>query len=165
MKFRKSAAETLRDNLAAHEHYAAMTGKPIPDHIPRPGAKQTRTPHVPSPLDEAAISKAIWSLLQSHPLVVLAVRINSGAARSDDGAHVQFHRWCKPKSGMRMSDDVCVLRGGIICCIEVKRGDWRGPSGDREREQDQFLLAVRKAGGRAGFATSVDMALRIIESR
>ena len=163
MKFRKSAAETLRDNLAAHEHYAAMTGKPIPDHIPRPAAKQER--HASGKPLEADVISGVADLLRVHPLVEIAVRMNSGMVYNDNGAPVWFVRFIKPRSGMRMPDFLAILKGGIVCAIECKRPDWRGPKDDREREQDQFLLAVRKAGGRAGFATSVDMALRIIESR
>jgi hypothetical protein len=113
---------------------------------------------------EGPVVKAIWDLLQAHPQVVIAVRMNSGMAYSQSGAPVYFQRWVKPKSGMRLVDFIFVLRGGTFGAVEAKEPNWKRPSDTREREQDNFLLAVRAAGGKAGFAVSGDMAQRIIES-
>jgi len=44
---------------------------------------------------------------------------------------------------------------GRFVSIEVKAPGWRGPRTDRELAQQRWIDAVRRAGGIAGFATSV----------
>ena len=71
----------------------------------------------------------------------------------------------KPKRGQGLglgaSDLVCVVPPyGRFVAIEMKRPETRGDTTD---EQDRWLEQVRKYGGVAGVATSVDEAFSFIE--
>jgi hypothetical protein len=64
------------------------------------------------------------------------------------------------------------LKTGMPLAIEAKAPGWKMPGPDaksdsalRARQQALYLQHVRDCGGRAGFATSVDEALRIIEGQ
>jgi hypothetical protein len=162
VKFKPTLRDQLRASQQSMRNLAAMTEgiyenrappeKPIP-----PKREQADRRDLEGP-----VRNAIRDLLQSHPRVALAVRMNSGMAYSDGGAPVWFNIFVKPKSGMRMPDFIFVMKNGLFGAIEAKEPLWKGPRTKHEREQDEFLLAVRQAGGVAGFASSVDMALRIL---
>ncbi len=117
---------------------------------------------------EAGVINAITDLLQAHPLVHSAVRMNSGAASYEAStgryAPIWFHKIIKSPEKMRMPDFIGWLKSGRTYAIEAKRPSWSRPRDDREREQAIFLEAIRGIGGTAGFARSADEAKVIIES-
>ncbi len=47
-------------------------------------------------------------------------------------------------------------RAGIFMAVEVKEPGWRGPKGDHEKAQAEFLNTVEAMGGIGLFASSVD---------
>lgn len=51
----------------------------------------------------------------------------------------------------------------VFTAVEVKPAGWTGVRSARERAQAKFIALVRSLGGYAGFATSVEEAVRIIE--
>ena len=152
MKFRKSAAETLRDNLAAHELYSQLSGKPIPDHIPRPAPKQERKPHGfdGKPL-ERDVKKAIVKELRKHAAVTSVLVNVSGMAESANGRMYQV--------GIRGKLDLSIkLRCGRWGELEVKR-----PGFSPKPHQYERMKTVRAQGGFADWACSVEQAVLIIE--
>jgi hypothetical protein len=167
MKFRPKLRDTKRANDAAIRNMAAAFGKDVVaatlNNIPD---KQERSERRDL---EGPVKRGIAELLQSHPRVQLAMRCNSGMAYYTNMAGkdvpVQFIYFVKGSSRsepMRVPDFIGCMKDGRMLAIEAKEPQWRGPRTTHEREQDNFLLAVRQAGGLAGFATSVDMALRIL---
>jgi hypothetical protein len=58
-----------------------------------------------------------------------------------------------------------MLTDGRLMALEVKHRKWTKPSGEREGEQQAFLLTVKYAGGVSGFVTSAEQAQSIIESQ
>jgi hypothetical protein len=174
VRFKATKREQLAANLAANKMYAAASTKPLsPDALallePLPAAKERAAPRDL----EGPVMRAVGDLLRVHPAVILALRVNSGMAYSAGNAPVWFHKWIKPRDGMRMPDYIGLTmrhtvrpdweNWHIFFAIECKEPNWKGPRTIHEKEQDNFLLAVRTVGGKAGFATSVDMAQRIIE--
>jgi hypothetical protein len=160
LRTKKSLNDIRRGNDQAMKNLAALCGKEAPvealNNLPE---KRERAE---SRDLEGPVLKAVGQLLSVHPRVTLAVRTNSGMAINANGAPVFFVRFVKPRSGMRMPDYIGCMFDGKMLAIECKHPLWKGPRTEHEREQDEFLLAVRAAGGRAGFAVSVDAAQRII---
>jgi hypothetical protein len=98
-----------------------------------------------------------------HPRVLIALRMNSGAAsyESKTGAYapVWFHKWLRYPEKMRMPDFIGFYGKPTSCfpfAIEAKRPAWNRPRDDREREQEAFLHFIVSCGGIGIFATSVD---------
>lgn len=52
----------------------------------------------------------------------------------------------------------------VFTAVEVKHPGWIGVRTARERAQNAFIALVNSFGGRAGFATTVEEAERIMES-
>ena len=117
---------------------------------------------------EADTIHAIAKLLAVHPLVLFAVRQNSGSlpymTAAGKYAPVWFYKWAKRPYKMRVTDFWFVLNDGRIGAIECKRENWRGPTDDSEREQEAFIECVKAAGGIGGFARSATEAAAIMES-
>ncbi len=83
---------------------------------------------------ESVILKACLRALQSHPVVAMSWRVNSGMANMG-GRFVSF--------GMKgMSDILGILRNGQFLAIEVKT-----PTGIVSDAQKAFSARVRKSGG------------------
>lgn len=119
---------------------------------------------------EADNQKAILTLLEAHPKVAWARRMNTGAMvipELDREGKPVFTRRGKTKTRFvkfafkGCSDVIGQLKaeyGGAFLAIEVKR--WDGAASD---EQLGFLHRVDTAGGCAGIARSVEDAQKIIE--
>ena len=103
---------------------------------------------------EQDIQKAILTQLAYHPLVAWCGRINSGAAMLPCGRGKM--RPVKFNTIKGCSDIIGQLRDGRFLAIEVKRPPWTRPTDDHEREQEAFLNQVKRAGGVAFFATSIE---------
>jgi hypothetical protein len=121
---------------------------------PRPALKLTR-PEIP----EAAVLDAVLKALDAHPKVAWAARMNSGAGKFQypDGSTSQFLRF-----GFKGMSDVLGMTtdhyGGRLLAIEVKR-----PTGRATADQVAFLETVRRNGGIAFIARSVDDVLRELQ--
>ena len=119
---------------------------------------------------ESDVVRAISDLLAVHPLVAIALRMNSGMAsyNARNGNTYQpvfFHKWLRRPEKMKMPDFIGWLNDGTFFAIEAKRSNWTGAKDDREREQQAFLRFVAGHGGRSGFARSVWDAEAILEGR
>jgi len=177
-KFRPSLAETRRINQQALDYYQALSAKPDAPRIDV-GAKAKRAPKpftLTAPeTGEDEVVRGITQLLARHPLVHIAARHNNGSVVADETPtsarrYVWFNKLIKGRG--IIVDFTGVLKTGIPWAIEAKASDWKMPVPDskssaalRARQQALYLQHVRDCGGRAGFATSVDEALRIIEGR
>jgi hypothetical protein len=103
---------------------------------------------------EADVLGAVLTALAYHPRVAWANRMNSGAGKVlRKGGVSQFMRWGFPGC----PDVLGQLRDGRVLACEVKR-----PSGSTSREQEAFLDCVRKNGGVAVVARSVDDVLEAL---
>lgn len=103
---------------------------------------------------EAQVQASVLALLNAHPLVDTAYRMNSGATKFKDDKgrerYVKFHTL--PGA----PDIMGWLRDGRVLGVECKRPSWRGPSDEREREQERTIEKIRSAGGVAFFARRPD---------
>ncbi len=118
---------------------------------------------------EGAVMREVAELLGVHPLVLWAVRQNSGSAamrgRNGEVIPVWFYRWVRRRHRhMRITDYWGLLTTGRMFAIECKRRNWTSPSDQRELEQLAFIEVVREAGGVGGFVTSQEQAKVILES-
>ena len=157
---RKTLAEQIRANTLASRFYARMSIKPValpevPD-LPAPRAKA-----VPSgkPL-ETDIQAEIIAMLRKHPKVAIVERHNSGTAveqnRDGEKRYVRFNTVFKVGGvRMRKSDIDCTLTNGKRFVVEVKRPPWKGPTDQRETEQENYIKHVRASTGYGMFAVSV----------
>jgi hypothetical protein len=154
--------------------YADLAGKPrveahgIPPEQKKRAQTGERMAKAPIPL-ESEIQKQIIDGLRRHPMVGLVERQNSGKAveQNADGSKrfVQFSR-VYPVAGagdMRAVDLSVTLRDGRRFAIEVKRGDWRGPTTQREAEQENYLRHIERCGGFGMFAVSWDDVARKLD--
>lgn len=102
---------------------------------------------------EAIVLRAVLKALAYHPKVAWQERLNSGAGQLafSDGSRSQWIRFA-----WRGAPDVIgQLTDGRLLAIEVK-----APSGRVRPEQQAFLDTVRKWGGCAFVARSVDDVVR-----
>ncbi len=182
--FKPTYRQSIEAANRADRFYAGMAGvEPQNQTILAPPRHHTRNP----PMDgvdidaahkrrdlEGPVVKAIGELLAAHPLVLFAVRQNSGAAsyeaKSGHYAPVHFYRILTHGKEITITDFWGILRHedwilppSRLLAIEAKAPGWTKPRTEREFKQANFLALVRNAGGRAGFATSADEAKAIIE--
>lgn len=166
--------ETLADNRKAEQLWASMHGKPLREDAPMPKEKVVRAPRKPTEDLEGPVQAAIGELLAAHPKVLFAVRQNSGMMQTEyqnatgqiKSSYVWFYKWVRRRSKkMRITDFWGLLVDGRMFAIETKKPSWTKPTDDREREQLEFLLTVKYAGGVAGFATCVEQAQDILEGK
>jgi hypothetical protein len=151
--------------------YADLAGKPRVEAQGIPPAPKKRAAPVSRPYSplESDIQRTIIDGLRRHPMVGLVERQNSGKAveQNADGSKrfVQFSR-VYPVAGagdMRAVDLSVTLKDGRRFAIEVKRGDWRGPTTQREAEQENYLRHIERCGGFGMFACSWDDVERKLE--
>lgn len=140
---------------ASHRFWASMSGKPdaqakaeaLCRAVPRERKAAVRDP---SKVYEADILQAILKALRKHPKVARVERRQSGVFQ--DGG-----RWVKV--GRRGDPDISgILHGGRVFGIEVKR-----PGEVPSEIQWQRINEINAAGGLAGWADSVEMALALLD--
>lgn len=97
------------------------------------------------------------------------MRNNSGALKDQTGRLVRYGlgNISKQHNDRIKSSDLVgftIIEGkAVFTAIEVKKADWKPDMLDaRETAQNNFIQWVRKAGGIAGFATSVEQFKRIL---
>lgn len=99
-------------------------------------------------IPESAILAAVLKILRYHPKVAMVWRANSGAYKTDAGRYIRF-------GFPGCSDILGILMGGRLLAVECKT-----VSGVLTKDQSAFLEAIRKAGGHAFVARSVDDVIR-----
>ena len=119
----------------------------------RPRFKLKR-PEIP----ESSIQAAVLEFLLYSPTVAWAHRMNSGGAHriweDEDGKqHKQYVKF----AFRGCSDIIGQTRTGVFIAIECKRRTGRGND-----DQKAFVALVRRHGGLAGFARSIDDAQAIL---
>lgn len=122
------------------------------------------------PLSEAAIQTACR--IRAGELGIHVWRNNVGACvdatgrmirygLANDSAHLSKRLKSSDLIGIIPRDPPGGRKLGIDCdtgvflSVECKRSDWKWTASDREVAQLAWITLIRKAGGRAGFATSV----------
>jgi len=138
-----------RNKMAAH--YAVLSGKPIRHVVPVPDAPKPRIKRVTgssSEPTEADIQRDILIFLRKHPAVSKVWRQNSGTFKLTYG---EKERFVRSNTAKGMSDILGVLNNGRIVAIEVK-----SRKGVIQTHQRSFLDSIKKAGGLAFVARSVD---------
>ena len=176
--FKPSFQDQRRANKAAHEYYAAISGKETPpeqailhaDVKPKVARGARKPRDAADGLPESEVQKNIINFLMRHYRVVLVIRTNSGAVGAD-GRYIEFnhvylpHRfraeWPAVTPKMLISDLQVILTDAQFAAIECKPEKWMRSYGDsdkavREQGQENYLLHVRACGGIGIFARSID---------
>ena len=145
-----SFKDQLRLNDKSLQHYAALTGKPVPAEWLNnvPDAKPRAPRQASTEPSEAQILKAIMQLLHKHPKVGRAWRQNSGTATYESNGKT---RYVRSNTAKGMSDIMGILKDGRTLAIEVKSA-----KGVVMAHQHEFLNSIAIAGGIAFVARSVD---------
>lgn len=97
----------------------------------------------------------------------ILMRNNSGMLKNKDGTPVRYGLGQTSKNSMKSSDligitsivvtaDMVGETIGVFTAVEVKSEDWKGPTNEREKSQEDFIKWVKSRGGLASFAKSVD---------
>lgn len=163
MKTRKTLRDTLLENQKAEKSWAAAFGVPLRDDLEPVKEKRAHTKSTDDSDLEAGVLREVTALLAVHPKVLFAVRQNSGMSYNEGGAPIYFYKWARSRVKMRVTDFWGMLTDGRMFALECKRRNWKSPSGEREGEQQAFLMVVRNHGGVSGFVTSAEQAQKIIE--
>lgn len=162
---RMSLRDTILRNQAADRYYASMSeredvdpagifaNEPVPA-APRKRVKRELDSVNAIPL-ESEIQKQIMVFLGSHPKVAWRIRINAGEFVQGD-AHIKTHYGLRNDEAI--SDIVGQLTNGRFFSCEVKRPPFTSPRNQREWAQENFIIRVRRNGGIAFFATSLEQA-------
>jgi hypothetical protein len=158
IKTKPSLRDTLEANQKALEGLCRLAGKEPPPRQTILGPKRASPKPTGEPL-ESDVIRAVSDVLAKHPKVLFAVRQNSGMASNANGAPIWFYRWCRARTGLRISDFWGMTTDGRMFAFEAKRPGWTKPVGQREIEQRDFLLTVKYAGGIGEFVTDVQHVL------
>jgi hypothetical protein len=175
-KWRPSWADQKRSINAALDFMGLpedIRNKVAPKRPRKPSAVDIDAVHgkLKPPLESVVVA-AVAELLAVHPLVLFAVRQNSGAASyeaaSGKYAPVYFYKFVRWPESMTITDFWgFMIRPGATeyrpFALEAKRENWTKPTDERERRQQAFITLVRKAGGVAGFVRSADEAQTVLE--
>lgn len=156
----KSFRDTMDANAARMRQDEAMYGDlrqakgiALPEIVKLKPKREYKKSGNPS---EVQIMKAILQLLERHPKVAKAWRVNSGTATYESGGKTRYVRMNTAKG---MSDIMGILKDGRTIAIEVK-----SRTGTVHAHQHAFLNSIAMAGGVAFVARSVDDVLSRLES-
>lgn len=165
---RKSLRETVAANTKSMRMYAAFSTKPVDESIfDLADAIVNKPKRVSKPRDpdktrngnEHAVQSDIMKALRHHPKVAWIARFNSSNLTvSDDYGKV---RYVRSNTQRGMSDTMGMLHGGRLFAIEVKRPGVKIT--EAHAHQREFLELIKAGGGIAGFAWSVEDAVKLIE--
>lgn len=119
---------------------------------------------------EGAVLAEVGEVLAVHPNVIMCVRQNTGAAqmlgKNGRTYPVWFYRWIRRAENMTITDYWGWLRIGpsrVPFALECKRRSWkRNFNKADENEQHTFIEEMIRMGGRGGFVTSAEQALKIL---
>ncbi len=112
--------------------------------VAKPAVKRAKARPVKPQTPEKAVLSACLQLLAVHPKVAWAVRMNTGAWKTEDGRYIKF-------GSKGMSDIIGQLRNGKLLAVECKRPG-KMPSAD----QNAFLFKVNENQGYGLWVDSVD---------
>lgn len=127
-----------------------------------------------SKISEGEVQAKIRLGAASHGSFLL--RNNSGVLVNNTGRHVRFGLGNESKginSVFKSSDLIgittktceCGKEYGIFTAVEVKASDWKLKLNDKTiQAQYNFLYEIRKRGGLAGFASSVEEFWKVLKS-
>jgi hypothetical protein len=163
VKPRKTLRETLLENRKAEQSWANAFGTTLRDDLEAIADKRSNSKRMDDDDREETVMREVSALLAHHPKVLFAIRQNSGMSENASGTPIWFYRWVRSRTKMRVTDFWGLLTDGRMFALEAKNRLWKAPSGEREFEQQEFLTAIREAGGVAGFVTSAAQAQKIIE--
>lgn len=160
----------LKDQVAANQRQMAAfspDGKapPLPASLEYLGEPERVIKHKSEKEElEGSVLKEVGEIILLSPNVVLAWRVNGGAAQAEDGIfRIWFYRWIKrPSKEMTLPDFLCVLRSGKLAALEAKKRAWKFTGTDREKAQKSFIDAIISRGGVGGFVTCAEDAQRIL---
>lgn len=115
---------------------------------------------MPEPL-ERDIQRAVLQLLEVHPAVHRAWRVNSGAADGEyvDSRGIEHRQWVRFHTQQGHSDITGVLRGGRAFFLECKR-----PGKEPTANQKGFLDDMAAGGALTGCVHSVDEAKELLDA-
>ena len=155
---RRTFRKPLRDTM--HSNQAIMRALGVPeDKLQTPASlahldkqKRSYAKRQVSEDSERSVLKQIIAALNAHPLVVFVWREQSGVFGEGNRVVTVGFRG-KP-------DLIGMLRTGHFFAIECKNSK----GGKESPEQAYYLSLIRAGGGLAGFASSVDDAIAIVES-
>jgi len=164
MKTKKTLRDITAENYKAEKAWAIAYGVNVRDDLAQVDERRTHTKQMSNNDREDSVLREVGQLLAVHPKVLFAIRQNSGMAYNDARAPIYFYRWLRRKVKMRISDFWGMLTDGRMFAIECKNRTWTKPSGEREEEQQAFLMTIKHAGGVSGFVTSAEQAQRIIDN-
>lgn len=107
---------------------------------------------------EANIQKEIMLALSQAGCTVF--RNNTGAYKDGD-------RYIRYGLAVGSSDLICITKNGVFMAVEVKKQGWKIPKNPDKRIQNQinFINIVKSKGGIAGFATSAEEAIRLLNEQ
>jgi hypothetical protein len=167
LRFRPSLRDQMRTSRAVMDFYCAAADKPNP-LPPLPPKRERVTKPAAARIDgdlEGPVINAVGDLLALHPLVVLAIRQNSGGASYESGGRlipVWFYKKIKTPGELTITDYWGFLADGRPYALECKRPSWKEPTTPREKRQKAFIDMVTGLGGVGGFVRSVDEAKALL---
>lgn len=162
-RFAPSLADRRRANQAALDYYRALSPRddaPVIDTGARPKRRLSASSN-----GEATVLRDVSKLVRYHPRVASAERRNSGSALNAAGQYVPFQR--SLKGAATVLDVEGKLTDGRPFGIECKRPGWKpaksGATFEREERQRERIAEIRRLGGVAGFASSVEQAMEVLK--
>lgn len=171
---RRSFRDQMADNAAAQTFLERMYGDlrqrkgVAPMVLSESPKKRINVNRTDANELEGAVMIEIADVLRVHPLVIFAIRANTGSApmigKGGKEFPLWFYRWIKSGEKMTLTDFWGAGRFGMFA-IEAKKRAWHYTGKDREPRQLAFINVVRKIGGRAGFATCGQDAINILEGK
>lgn len=162
----------MRANDQAQRRLAAMAGVEVPERwLNNIAPPREIVNHSPAHDLEAAVMHEVNEVIQAHPKVLWAVRINSGGAEFESfnaaNKRVKFWYWVKKpdRENYLLGDFHIVLRDARYGIIEAKKRSWKMlPSDERARRQGNLIEICKAAGGFGGFACCAEDAKKILDA-
>ena len=165
--------EQAQQANAWDSHYAVLSGRPAKYQVEVPDARKPVNHSDPDEL-ESAVMKEVASVLKTHPRVVFAMRVNSGAAwmpsKGGKDAPVAFYRILRRPHGY---DTTIVDFTGwygkgplwLPFAFECKRRNWKFTGTEREVAQSNYLKMIDGFGGIASFITSGQQVINLLDGK
>ena len=154
-------------------HYAILANRPAKYQQEVPDARKPVVHSDPDEL-EGAVMKEVASVLKTHPHIVFALRVNSGAAwmpsKGGKDAPVAFYRIVRQPHGKNATivDFTGWYADGVIVrpfAFECKRRDWKFTGTKREVKQSCYLKMIDAFGGIASFITSGQQVINLLDGK
>ena len=175
---RRSVKPTTKREIAIQSnswdsHYAILSNRPAKYQVEVPDARKPVQHSDPDEL-EGAVMKEVASVLKTHPRIVFAMRVNSGAAwmpsKGGKDAPVAFYRIVRnPMSYAITIVDFTGWYGKgtsvLPFAFECKRRSWKYKGDAREVAQGNYLKMIEAFGGIASFITSGQQVINLLDGK